>query len=138
MSNQLSMIGLGTDATKAAGYLVAASERLGNFDINFDNTGTGDAFIQLKELTGSGFVNLGASQAVKAGGSKTVSLVLLSKTVGIFGSGKTTINASVNIRNKADLRGADFNIVNLFKRGYGLDTGASSAVIGTAPTYPAA
>lgn len=128
--NQVSTIGLGTDITKIAGYAFAANDRLGNIDFVFENTGANTAAIQLKEVVGSGYVNLGSEIQVVAKGTKTVSLVLLSKYLGIFGSGNTTINMSTVMRNQGNLRGAQIDIVPVGRSGFSWDNSFDNKAFG--------
>lgn len=125
--NQLSAIGFGTDANVYAGYAQSANERLGNVDFVFENTGPNSAYIKLGQYDGttspSGFATVGTPFTLVPGGVKTVSYVLLSKRVGFFGSGSTTVNISAVIRNKADLRGGQIDIVAGGRKGWGYDEG---------------
>ncbi len=126
--NQQSQIGFGADATVLAGYAQATGDRLGAFDLIFENTGANDAVITLKEYTGaaspSGYANIGGQVGftIKAGGgTATRSIRSLNKRIGFFGSGNTLVNISTAIRNKADLRGAQIDIVATGRRGWGYD-----------------
>lgn len=123
--NQLSSIGFGPDATVFAGYAQSANDRLGNIDFVFENTGANSAYIKLAQYNGttspSGYAQIGDAFTVVAGGQVTRSYVLLSKRVAFFGSGNTTVNISTVIRNKADLRGAQIDIVAVGRKGWGLD-----------------
>lgn len=129
--NQQSQIGFGTDATVLAGYAQATGDRLGAFDLIFENTGANDAVITLKEYTGtlaaaspSGYANIGGQVGftIKAGGgTATRSIRSLNKRMGFFGSGNTLVNITTVIRNKADLRGAQIDIISTGRRGWGYD-----------------
>lgn len=123
--NQLSSIGFGTDATVYAGYAQSANDRLGNIDFVFENTGANQAYIKLAQYDGtsspSGYATIGLPFTVAAGGNITKSYVLLNKRVAFFGSGSTTVNISAVIRNKADLRGGQIDIVAGGRKGWGLD-----------------
>jgi hypothetical protein len=125
--NQLSSIGFGTDANVFAGYAQSANDRLGNIDFVFENTGANQAYIKLGQYDGttspSGYATVGIPFTVAAGGVVTKSFVLLSKRVAFFGSGSTTVNISAVIRNKADLRGAQIDIVSVGRKSWGLDPG---------------
>ena len=125
--NQLSAIGFGTDATVFAGYAQSANMRLGNIDFVFENTGPNQAYIKLMQYDGttspSGFAVVGVPFTVAPGGTVTKSYVLVSKKVGFFGSGSTTVNISSVVRNKADLRGAQIDIVAVGRKGWGYDDG---------------
>lgn len=130
--NQVSAISFGPDITKASGYLQYANERLGNIDLTIENTSDYDLIFQAKvasPLTASGFTNVGSVVTVKPRGVKTVSYNVLSKAFGFFGSGQdssggarsVTANVSTSFRNKGDLRGAQVDIVQTGRRGWGYD-----------------
>jgi hypothetical protein len=123
--NQLSSIGFGPDATVFAGYAQSANDRLGNIDFVFENIGANQAYIKLAQYDGttspSGYAQIGDAFTVVPGGVITKSYVLLSKRVAFFGSGNTSVNISTVIRNKADLRGAQIDIVAVGRKGWGLD-----------------
>lgn len=125
--NQLSSIGFGVDANVFAGYAQSANDKLGNIDFVFENTGANEAYIQLMQYDGvtspSGFARVGVAFTVVPGGVVSQSYVLLSKRVGFFGSGNTSVNVSSVIRNKADLRNAQIDIVAVGRRGWGYDEG---------------
>jgi len=125
--NQLSSIGFGTDATVFAGYAQSANDKLGNIDFVFENTGPNQAYIKLMQYDGvtspSGYALVGSTFTVVPGGVITKSYVLLSKRVAFFGSGSTSVNVSAVIRNKADLRNAQIDIVAVGRRGWGYDDG---------------
>lgn len=141
--NQLSSVGFGPDATVFAGYAQAAGDRLGNIDFVFENTGPNTAYIRLMQYDGqtapSGFATVPIDQtytttgfqgfAVVPGGVVTRSYVLVSKTVGFFGSGNTIVNISAVIRNKADLRNAQIDIVASGRRGWGFNEGFDRATL---------
>ena len=135
MSNQVSTVPIGVDITVLAGYAQAVNERLGNIDFIIQNTGsyvsatdTKTATIKLMEYDGvtspSGYKIIGTAFTVVAGGQKTVAANLLSKRVGFFGSGNTTVNISTVIRNPGDLSGKQIDIVVVGRRGYDWDAGA--------------
>ena len=139
--NQLSSIGFGTNANVFAGYAQSAGDKLGNIDFVFENTGPNVAYIRLMQYDGvtspSGFATLDSAHttavgaiaagfqgfAIVPGGTLTRSYVLLSKKIGFFGSGNTTVNISTVIRNKSDLRNAQIDIVAVGRRGWGYDEG---------------
>ncbi len=130
--NQISSIGFGDDANVLAGYALSANDRLGNIDLLIENTGDNDLYLKVAEYDGatspSGYAALGAAQSIVARGQKTVSLNLLSKQIGFFGSGDTTANISTVIRNKADLRNPQIDIVPVFARkGWGFNEGIDKA-----------
>jgi hypothetical protein len=120
--NQSSKVPFGSNASYLAGYAYRANARLGNIDLIFDNQGANDATIILKEATApSGWTPITTWFTVVAGGNVTKSLKLLSKKVGFFGSGNTTVNVSSAIRNPADLRGAEYDIVITGRKDWGFD-----------------
>jgi hypothetical protein len=141
--NQASLVPFGTDATRLAGYAMAANERLGAVDFVFENTGNVAAYIVVKQYvsattTPSGYADVtplntvGAAFTVAAKGVLTKSYNLISKQIGFFGSGiaavvngltvkTTTVNISSVLRNKSDLRGAQIDIQQVGRTGWGLD-----------------
>ena len=126
--NQLSQIGFGTNIQVCAGYAQATGDRLGPVDFVIHNTGNNALTLQLREHDGttspSGYKNVvgvSAFTTIVAGGVATLHTTLLGKQVGFFGSGSTTANISPVLRNKADLRGAQIDIVPLGRRGFGWD-----------------
>jgi hypothetical protein len=121
--NQVSAVGFGSDINVLAGYAQAANDRLGNIDFVFENTGPNDAVIVMKAFDNvSGYnENVGPFINLVPRGTRTLSYSLLDQRVGFFGSGDTTVNISSVIRNKADLRGAQIDIVAAGRRGYGFD-----------------
>ena len=130
--NQVSQVSFGPDITQANGYLQYGNERLGNLDLVIENTSDYDLVFQAKAastLTNSGFANVGSAVTIKARGVKTLSYNILSKKFGFFGSGQdstgaarsVTANVTTVIRNKSDLRGAQVDLVNVGKRGWGSD-----------------
>lgn len=141
--NQLSSVGFGPDATVFAGYAQSAGDRLGNLDFVFENTGPNTAYIRLMQYDGatppSGFATTPIDQgftttgfqgfAVVPGGTLTRSYVLVSKVVGFFGSGNTTVNISAVIRNKADLRNAQIDIVASGRKSWGFNEGFDRATL---------
>ena len=139
--NQLSSVGFGPDATVFAGYAQSAGDRLGNLDFVFENTGPNTAYIRLMQYDGatapSGFAAIDTTYtttgflgfAVVPGGTLTKSYVLVSKRVGFFGSGNTTVNISAVIRNKADLRNAQIDIVASGRKSWGFDEGFDRATL---------
>lgn len=136
--NQVSAVGFGPDATVFAGYAQSANERLGNIDFIVENTGANTLYMTLGQWNGdtfpSGFAKVGAAFVVVPGGVQTKSYSLVSKRIGFFGSGNTlttlagvATSAKANItavlRNKADLRGAQIDIVATGRKGWGYDEG---------------
>jgi hypothetical protein len=140
--NQCSSVGFGTDATVFAGYAQSANDRLGNIDFQFENTGANQAYIKLGQYDGttspSGYADVGAPFTLVAGGVATKSYVLVGKRVAFFGSGSTTVNITAVLRNKADLRGAQIDIVAVGRKGWGLDPGFDAPTLtkkwGSVPT----
>lgn len=139
--NQNSSVGFGPDANVYAGYAQAAGDRLGNLDFQFENTGPNTAYIRLMQYNGStapsGFAAIDTSYtttgflgfSVVPGGVVTKSYVLVSKRVGFFGSGNTTVNITAVIRNKADLRNAQIDIVASGRKAWGFDEGFDRATL---------
>jgi len=141
--NQQSSIGFGPDANVFAAYAQNANDKLGNIDFVFENTGPNTAYIRLMQYDGStspsGWAAIDTSVtaapfatdwvgfAVAPGGTITRSYVLLTQRVGFFGSGNTTVNISTVIRNKADLRNAQIDIVAVGRKGWGYDEGFNKA-----------
>jgi hypothetical protein len=137
---QISTIPFGSDATILAGYALAANDRLGNLDLVIENTGANDLYLKVAEYDGvtspSGYADIGVPVTVVPKGTKTVSLSLLSKKIGFFGSGNTVANVSTVYRNRADLRGAQIDIVVQGRKGWGFDT-AFDVNAFTSPGYGA-
>ena len=139
--NQLSSVGFGPDTNVFAGYAQSSGDRLGNIDFVFENTGPNAAYIRLMQYDGhtspSGFVAIDTTYTtsgflgfeVVPGGTVTKSYVLVSKRVGFFGSGNTTVNISAVIRNKADLRNAQIDILASGRQGWGFDMGFDRATL---------
>lgn len=144
MSNQISVIGLGTDISKLAGYTVYGGARLGRVDLVMENVGDNTATLTIKEFaptwdglsasswasnkTPSGtqtgtWTTVVANFTIGARATKTTKLVVVGKTLGIFGSGNTTVNVTPILRNPANLRGAQFDIIQPGRAGFGFETG---------------
>jgi hypothetical protein len=136
--NQISAVGFGLDASVFAGYAQSANERLGNIDFIVENTGSYTLYMTLGQYDGntapSGFAKVGAAFVVVPGGVQTKSYSLLSKRIGFFGSGNTLTtllgsaastkaNITAVLRNKADLRGAQIDMVATGRRGWSYDEG---------------
>jgi hypothetical protein len=136
--NQLSAVGFGPDISVFSGYAQSANERLGNIDFIVENTGAYTLTMYLGQYDGntspSGFAMVGTAFTVVPGGVQTKSYSLVSKRVGFFGSGNTlttlagtATSAKANItavlRNKADLRGAQIDMVATGRKGWGYDEG---------------
>lgn len=82
--------------------------------------------------SGGEAATLGPEIYVNAGGVVTRSYNLLSKRIGFFGSGvratvngqvisSTTVNISAVLRNKSDIRGAQIDISQVGRQGWGFD-----------------
>ena len=129
---QISTVSIGSDITQQVGYLIQGNDRLGTFDLIFENTGPNTASILVKQFVGtttvgnvSGYAALGSIFTIAAasglsasgatigvqGGTVTKHYTVVGKQLGIFGSGNTTVNVSVAIRNTSDLRGAQWDFV---------------------------
>ena len=135
--NQISTVAFGPDANVHSGYAESAGDRLGTLDFQFENTGPNAAYIRLMAYDGqtspSGYAYVGAAEytsdtafkgfKVVPGGTVTKHVSLLSKRVAFFGSGNTTVNITPVLRNKADLRGAQIDIVATGRRSWGYDEG---------------
>jgi hypothetical protein len=145
--NQISNVGFGTDATLLAGYAQHANASLGNVVITVENTGENSLYFQLKEYPVaasaggvSGYGRTGPAITVVPKGVKDLSYNLVSRRVGFFGSGNTKANISISMRNKADLRGAQIDLVAVGRRGWGYDdafnTGELTKNFGSPPDSP--
>jgi hypothetical protein len=135
--------GFGTNIDVFAGYAQSANDRLGNIDFIVENTGANTVVIQLRSYDGdsspSGWAKVGTPFVVVPGGTQTKSFNLLSKRVAFFGSGNATVSSTYNslsgaavgakanitavLRNKADLRNAQIDIVATGRRSWGYDEG---------------
>lgn len=134
--------GFGPDIKVHAGYAQSANDRLGNIDFIVENTGATTVVVQLREYDAdsspSGWAAVGTPFVVVPGGVQTKSFNLLSKRVAFFGSGSTTISTTLTslagytgakanitavLRNKADLRGAQIDMVATGRRNWGYDEG---------------
>lgn len=137
--NQASTIGFGSDATLVAGYAQRGNERLGNFDLIIENTGVNALTLFVREHDGvtspSGYKNLLGPISIVPKGNDTVSLKLLAKKIAFFGSGNTTANISVALRNPANLRGAQIDVVAVERRNFGFDDGANKKAM-RSPGWP--
>jgi len=115
-------------------------------DFIFENTGLVAAYIRVKQYvapttTPSGYADVtplgigayvGPEITVAARGAVTRSYNLLSKRIGFFGSGvaatvngivvrSTTVNITAVLRNKSDIRGAQIDISQVSRQGWGFD-----------------
>jgi hypothetical protein len=138
MSNQVSTIPFGTNATKLSGYLYRFGDRLGNFDILIENTGKNDLYFVAKEQTDTSssgsFIPVCTPVTVVPKGLKTISLNVISKKIGFFGSGNTIANVQITFRNPSNLSGSGWDLVVTGHRGWGYDPGLSDG--DKAPTWP--
>ena len=124
MANQVSTLGFGSDASVISGYAFRTNEKFGNVNLNFENTGSNSVVLQLRELVGSGSnaaysVNLTPQFTLVAGGVTNKSLVILNQQIGLFGSGQTTVNMSIEQRNMGDRRHAEIEIIPVGKQNWG-------------------
>ena len=138
--NQCSTIGFGTNAQVLAGYALAANDRLGNIDLIVENTGKNSLYFKIAEHDGvtspSGYRDIITPVTIVAGGNKTISLNLLNKQIGFFGSGPTTANVSTVIRNPANLAGRQIDIVaGPAHQGWGFSS-ATDVKAFRSPGYP--
>ncbi len=109
--SQISVVGFGSDPTLSkVAAKITANDRLGKLELEFENLGNNSAYIQLKELNSGVYTDLGSLFEVKPLGVLPKSLVLISKTIGFFGYGNTTVNIHPFMRNPANLRGAQWDI----------------------------
>lgn len=133
--NQLSSVAFGSDINVFAGYAQTAGDRLGSISFVFENTGPNAATIRLGYHDGTtspsgysiidSFDTTANTQGFKvaAGGQVTKSYNLISKTIGFFGSGNTTVNISTVIANKANLRGAQIDIKAVGRKNWSVEDG---------------
>lgn len=125
--NQVSQVPFSTKTDVLAGYAHAGGDRLGNFDLVFENTGLNAVTIAVKQLNAAGTAydtTLTTTASIVPGGTLTKSLVVVGKRIGFFTSagGNTQVNISTAQRNKGDLRGAQIDIVAGGQKGWGMDT----------------
>ncbi len=137
MSNQISLVPFGTDATVVAGYAVS-TERLGNVDLSFNNVGENTLYVKVAQFV-SGSPNSSYSTivplfSVVPKGTVTKSLVVFSKQLAFFGSGNTVANITPTFRNPSDLRGAQIDIAVQGKFGWGYDVAYDTAA--NEPIWP--
>ena len=138
-----------------SGYTQAANDRLGNFDLLIENTGSKTLRFQLRTFdhttSPSGYAAVGNAVVIVPGGAQTVSYSLINKRAGLFGSGNTETdlsgsattakaNISVVLRNKADLRGSQIDICAGGHVGWGYDSAFNKASVnknwGAVPDAP--
>jgi len=143
MSNQISTIPFGTDASKLVGYATRANERLGGFDLIIENTGSNTLSMQVRTLGGlygTTWTPIEAFFTVVPQGNTTRHYAIVNQVIGFFGSGNTTANVSSVIRNPAGLRGGQIDIYVQGKKNWGFDpayaTGAYTPVWGSPPDNP--
>jgi len=132
MSFQLGQVPFGTDATTISGYALRASDRLGTFDITFENLGTNTAYIALRELV-SGYpaytynaqtAVLGSPFTLTPGAVTTKHLSVTSEQIGLFGSGNTQVGVTLLFRNPADRRASPLiEAIAVGKQGWGFAPG---------------
>lgn len=92
----------------------------------------------------TGVTSVGPPFVIAARGAITRSYNLLSKRIGFFGSGiaatitiagvsqrvtSTTVNVSAVIRNKGDLRGAQIDLTQVGRQGWGFDQAQTNATL---------
>ena len=132
------IIGLGSDATKLAGYALSAVGRIGPVAFVFENLGKGvvnpsspdvtpngsgnDASIAVKQLTASGYVDVVAAFTIKAGGKVIKNVNVHTAQLGFFGTGNTKVAITILNDQAAALRGSHIDIQPVSKTGWGLDT----------------
>lgn len=124
---QSSTIGLGTNASVVAAYAYRASDRLGNFDILYENIGDNDAYLRVKQLVGTTYTDLDVVGTIKSKGTVARSYCVVAKQIAFFGSGNTQLNASFAVRTPSDLRGASYTIVPVGRQGWSTAPGFDSA-----------
>ncbi len=124
---QASTIGLGADASVLAAYAYRSSDRLGNFDILYENIGDNDAYLRVKQLVGTTYTDVDVVGTIKAKGTVSRSYCLVAQQIAFFGSGNTSLNASFAIRTPSDLRGASFTLVPVGRQGWSTAPGYNSA-----------
>jgi hypothetical protein len=144
MANQISTIGFSNDASVTNGYAFRTNEKFGNVNFGFENTGNNSVVLQLRELVGSGSlasysVNLTPQFTLVAGGTTNKALVILNQQIGLFGSGLTTVNVAIEMRNMADRRNPQIEVVPLGKQFWttspGLMVNAYSGGYGPTPLF---
>lgn len=132
--NQISKIPFGTDASVIAGAAMTnrASAALGNFNLVVENTGPNQLSMQGRTLGGAygtTWTPIESFFTVVPSGVTTRSYSLVNSQLGFFGSGNTTANVSVVLRNKSDLRGAQIDLTIAGKRGWGVDSGYNTNAV---------
>lgn len=110
-----------------------------------ENTGDYNLHLQLKTYDGttspSGWAPFGTAVDIVARGQKTIECSgILATKLGFFGSGwnpavgasaakSTTANISLAIRNPADLRGAQIDMVVVGRKGFGYNDGFNKGTL---------
>ena len=130
------IIPLGSDATKLAGYAVRASGRLGSVAITFaavqtespTGTAAGTQYVKVQQLTSSGYTNLISGFTVPQGGQVNKLATLPTSTIGFFGSGggKVAVTIEQSLPG-TQLHGGDIQIEIVGRKNFGYDTGVDSA-----------
>ena len=139
------IIGLGSDATKLAGYALSATGRIGPVAFVFENLGKGvanpsspdvtptgagnTATIAVKQLTSSGYVDVVPAFTIIAGGKVVKSVNIHSAQLGFFGSGNTKVAVTILNDQAAALRGSHIDIQPVSKKGWGIDTAVDGSSI---------
>ena len=121
-------MGFGPDASTLTSYAYRAGTKLGAIGLGFENTGANPVTLQVRELVGSGTAavysyNLGAQFVVNAGGYVEKNYVIVNQQFALFGSGNTTVNMTAFLRNLADRRDAQLDIVPVGKQNWGYSPG---------------
>jgi hypothetical protein len=143
MPQQLSNIAFGTDATTLSGYALRLNDRFGAVDLIFENVGANQATLFIREYTsgypnytypatGSQYFNtgFGAAIVIPPGGVKTQHLVQASTQMGLFGSGNTSVNVTIALRNPADRRNPEIECIPVGKQNWGFAPGFNSTAFG--------
>lgn len=138
--NTVAGMPFGTDASVLVGYAFRANERLGNFDVVVENTGSNTLSAQARTLAGTTWTPIEAFYTVVPGGNTTKHYSVVNTVLGFFGSGSTTANMSTVLRNKAGLTGAQIDLYVQGKKGWGWDPAyaktAYQPVWGSPPDSP--
>ena len=139
--NQISKIPIGTDITKLEGFALTANAKLGSIDVIYENTGPNNAILELQQFVptsgaSGAYVPIGGSFSIARGGVVSKSYVILSQRFGLFGSGPTTINMTVTIRNPSELRGGEFTLDYQGRTGWN-NYDVAFDVAAVTPTWPA-
>ena len=131
MPQQLSNLGFGTDATILTGYALRLNDRFGAVDLTFENVGVNTGTIFIRELI-SGFPAstyqnvpqvLGGPITIAPSAVQTKHIVTASQQLGLFGSGNTQVNVTINLRNIADRRQPTVECIPVGKQNWGAAPG---------------